>query len=425
MKKLSLAAIVVLCAVSASAMEFQTLGYQSVSMGGAGVASSSGSYATYNNPALLAKSKYDAEIALSAGIGAHDHGAGASFASLNDSGFIDTIDKANNNYTSLSTQDKQNLISGKDIILNMDGNSLEITPQAALAMQFGSFGLGVFATSDIVATAHIDQTHNQLIFKNGSNYAKIDDAGVMTTSASDTYGYSTNSIEYAMNNGLSYVQAKGIVVGEVPLAYGYNFALSGGDVMVGGAVKYMQGVTYTQKMKIDNSGTASSSEKLDKTTSSFGVDLGLAYQPYFSKNLTLALVAKDINTPEFKFVDGTKVKLDPMVRAGLAYNIFQSLEVAADIDLTKNKTLVSGTDSQMFGGGLNYHPVSWFSIRGGAMQNLDAKDKAGIIYTAGLGFGLKWLQVDLSGQMASKTTTVEGTSYPEYAKINLALLSRW
>ena len=120
MKKLSLVAIVVLCAVSASAMEFQTLGYQSVSMGGAGVASSSGSYATYNNPALLAKSKYDAEIALSAGIGAHDHGAGASFAALNDSGFIDTIDKANNNYTSLSTQDKQNLISGKDIILNMD-----------------------------------------------------------------------------------------------------------------------------------------------------------------------------------------------------------------------------------------------------------------------------------------------------------------
>jgi hypothetical protein len=59
------------------------------------------------------------------------------------------------------------------------------------------------------------------------------------------------------------------------------------------------------------------------------------------------------------------------------------------------------------------------------MQNLDAKDKAGIIYTAGLGFGLKWLQLDLSAQMASKTTTVEGTSYPEYAKINLALISRW
>lgn len=195
--------------------------------------------------------------------------------------------------------------------------------------------------------------------------------------------------------------------------------------MVGGAVKYMQAVTYIQNMKIDNSGTQSNSTKLDKTSSSVGVDLGLAYQPYFSKDLTLGLVAKDLNTPEFKFVDGTKVKLDPMVRAGFAYNIFESLEIAADIDLTKNKTLVSGADSQMVGGGLNYHPASWFSLRGGAMQNLDSKDNAGLIYTAGLGFGLKWLQLDLSGQYASKTTTVDGTSYPEYAKINLALISRW
>jgi hypothetical protein len=425
MKKLSLVAIAALCAVSASAMEFQTLGYQSVSMGGAAVANSSGSYATYNNPALLAKKKYDAEIGLSVGVGAHDHDAGASFQALNDSGFVDTINKANSDYTTLTTQDKQNLVDGKNIIIKMNGNSLEITPQAALAMQFGSFGLGVFATSDIVATAYIDQTHNQLIFKNGTNYAKIDDSGVMTTSTSDTYGYTTNSIEYAMNNGLSYVQARGIVVGEVPLAYGHSFDLSGGNLMVGGALKYMQALTYTQNMKIDNSGSQSNSAKNDKTDTSFGVDLGLAYVPSFAKDLTLGLVGKDLNTPEFSFVDGTKVKLDPMIRAGLAYNIFESLEVAADIDLTKNKTLVSGADSQMVGGGLNYHPVSWFSLRGGAMQNLDSKDNAGIIYTAGLGFGFKWLQVDLSAQMASKTTTVDNATYPEYAKVNLALISRW
>ena len=425
MKKLSLVAIAALCAVSASAMEFQTLGYQSVSMGGAAVANSSGSYATYNNPALLAKKKYDAEIALSAGAGVHDHNAGASFQSLNDSKFVDTINKANNDYTSLTTQDKQNLVNGKNIIIGMDGNSLEITPQAALATQFGSFGLGVFATSDIVATAHIDQTHNQLIFKNGTNYAKIADDGTMSTSTSDTYGYTTNSLEYAINNGLSYVQAKGIVVGEVPLAYGHSFELSGGNLMVGGSLKYMQALTYIQNMKIDNSGSQSNSTKNDKTDTSFGVDLGLAYIPNFSKDLTLALVGKDLNAPEFSFVDGSKVKVDPMVRAGFAYNIFESLEIAADIDLTKNKTLVSGSDSQMAGGGLNYHPASWFSLRGGLMQNLDSKDNAGIIYTAGLGFGLKWLQIDLSGQYASKTTTVNNATYPEYAKINLALISRW
>ncbi len=60
--KLSLAVITALCITSASAMQFQTLGYKSIGMGGAGVANSSGSVATYNNPALLAKTKYDVEI---------------------------------------------------------------------------------------------------------------------------------------------------------------------------------------------------------------------------------------------------------------------------------------------------------------------------------------------------------------------------
>lgn len=423
MKRLSAAAIAALCITSASAMEFQTLGYKSVAMGGAAVASSSGSFATYNNPALLAKSQYDVEIALGAGIEAHDHGAGASFQALDDKSFIDTLDKASNDITTLSLEDKQNLIDGKNIIMDMNGNTLEIAPQAYLATQIGSYGIGVFVSSDVAGTAVVDQAHDQLIFENGGNYAQINNDG--TVSSSNAAAYSSSSIEYAVNNGLTYVQARGIVLGEVPIAYGHKFELSGGNLMVGGAAKYMQAVTYTEKVKIDNSGSTSDSTKKDKTSTNFGVDLGLAFVPAFSHDLTLALVAKDLNAPEFSFVDNTKVKVDPMVRAGVAYNIFESLEIAADIDLTKNKTLVSGVDSQMVGGGLSYHPASWFALRGGLMQNLDSNDNSGVIYTAGLGFGLKWLQLDLSAQMSGESTTVNGASYPKYAKVNLALISRW
>ena len=59
------------------------------------------------------------------------------------------------------------------------------------------------------------------------------------------------------------------------------------------------------------------------------------------------------------------------------------------------------------------------------MQNLDSNDKAGLVYTAGLGIGVKWFQVDLSGQMSGNKSTVDGTSIPQYAKVNLALISRW
>jgi hypothetical protein len=59
------------------------------------------------------------------------------------------------------------------------------------------------------------------------------------------------------------------------------------------------------------------------------------------------------------------------------------------------------------------------------MKNLDSNDEAGLIYTAGMGIGGKWLQVDLSGQISGNSNTVQDVSVPRYAKINLALISRW
>jgi len=425
-KKLSLAVITAICTTSVSAMGFQTLGYKSVAMGGAGVASSAGSFAAYNNPALLAKVPYDVEISLGGGVSEYDHGAGASFKALDDSGFIDTLDKADNDPL-LTSSDKANLLNGKNIILNMNGNALEVKPQAYLAVQIKNFGIGVFGSSDIVGTAVVDQAHNKLIFKNNTSstptYYELNDD--KTESASTAAAYNTSSMEYALNNGLTYVQTRGIILGEVPIAYAHNFELSSGNLMIGGAAKYMQAMTYLEKFKIDNSGSSDNSVKKDKTSSNFGIDLGVAYEPYFSNDLTLALVAKDLNSPDFKFVDGSTYTVDPMVRAGVSYNIFKSLEVAVDMDLTKNKTFVSDVDSQMLGGGLNWHPASWFSLRGGAMKNLDTHDNAGLIYTAGLGFGLKWFQLNLSAQLSPKTTTVDGSSIPQYAKANLALISRW
>jgi len=420
--KLSIAVAVALLATSASAMQFQTLGYKSVAMGGAAVASSSGSMATYNNPALLAKTPYDVEVSLGGGLSYYDHGVAASVKALDDSGFMDTLEKADNDISSLSAQDTQSLISGKNVVLNMDGNAIQLAPQVYLSAQAGSFGLGVFASSDIVCIANINQTYDKLIFENGGTYVELQDNGNVV--ASSAGAYNSTSMKFAIDSGLSYMNAVGIVVTEVPLAYGHTFELSGGNLMVGGAIKYMKGYSYTEKVSLDDVDN-NTGAKTDLTSNNVGIDLGLAYEPSFVKDLTLALVAKNLNSPDFDVIGGSKIEVDAMVRAGLAYDIFDSLEIAADIDLTKNKTLLASVDSQMVGGGLNFHPVSWFAVRAGIMKNMADNDKAGMIYTAGLGFGLKWLQVDLSGQMSANTTTVDGTEVPQYAKVSLALISRW
>ncbi|MBA1438415.1 MAG: conjugal transfer protein TraF [Epsilonproteobacteria bacterium] len=427
-KKFTLLGVALLSATMLNAMKFETLGYKSVAMGGAAVASSSGSLATYNNPALLAKSRYDVEISLGGGDSYEDFGASASVKALDNSGFLDAIDRVSGDITNISQSDINTILKGKNIVLGMDGDAVSVNPQGYVAAQIYGFGFGVFGSSEVVGTAKVDQAHNLLMIEdtaNPGNYVTINDDGTTTTST-NTALYQAQSIEYALNNGLTYIDVAAILVAEVPVGYGHKFELSGGNLMVGGALKYMRGYTYTEPYKIDNSGNVDSgSGKKDQTSSTFGVDVGVAFEPAFAKDLTLALVAKDLNSPEFDVVDGTKVKVKPMYRVGVAYNIFDSLEIAADYDISANETFVEGTKSQMLGGGLNWHPASWFALRGGLMQNMDANDKAGLIYTAGLGFGLKWLQLDVSGQYASNSTTVDGQTVPEYAKINVALISRW
>ncbi len=431
-KKLILLGVTILSTTILSAMQFETLGYKSVAMGGAAVASSSGSLTTYNNPALLAKKKYDVEVSLGTGVSYEDFGASASIKALSDDEFLNTINKVAGDLTNLVQSDINTIIKGKNIVLDMNGDAVSVNLHGCIATQVSDFGFGVFGSSETVGSAVIDQNHNLLMIEGISQsgygyYLTIDNNGTATISiksATVQQQYQAQSLEYALKHGLTYIDVISIAITEVPIAYGYKIELPGGNLLVGGALKYMYGYTYAEKHKIDNSGNTYA-EKKNKTSSTFGVDVGMAFEPSFVKDLTIAMVAKDLNSPEFNVADGTKIKVEPMYRVGAAYNIFDSLEIAADYDLSANKIFVKNVKSQMLGGGVNWHPSSWFALRGGLMQNMDDNDQVGLIYTAGLGFGIKWFQLDLSGQYSSKSTTVNGKTVPEYAKANIALISRW
>jgi hypothetical protein len=105
-------------------------------------------------------------------------------------------------------------------------------------------------------------------------------------------------------------------------------------------------------------------------------------------------------------------------------DIGDMLTLAFDMDLTTNKTYIPNYDARFVGGGVAFHPASWFSVRGGLMENLKESDE-GLIYTAGLGFGLKWFQLDLAGEVSSKKGEYDGNQIPRYARVQLALVSKW
>lgn len=410
--------------LGAQAQSFAPIGYKAASMGGAGVASSKNALASYYNPALLAKPDSDVEIAIGAGIGFVDNGAVESVNKLDDAGFSELIDKASTDYTTLTPADRAALINSKNIIIGMDGQGGLVTPDAYFSAQISSFSLGVIGSSEIAASAVVDQAHDQLIFENSGSYYYIDGTG------SNITDYQNTSLEYAVNNGLTYLDVDTLSIAEVPLSYGHAFDTAMGDISLGGSFKFMQGTTYNGKINLDTEfgDIEDRLKSTEKKTSTFGVDLGLLYEPEFSEGLRIGLVGKNLNKPEFDRIDGSKIEVDPMIRVGLAYDIFDSLEVAVDYDISENDTLLVSTTgaykTQYLGGGLNWHPVTWASLRAGLMDNLSSSQE-GTIYTAGLAVGPSFFQLDVSAQMSSKENTVDGDSYPASARVNIALISRW
>lgn len=416
---------------SAQAREFQPIGYESISMGGAGVASAKGSMAGYYNPALLARSTYAAEVGVSVGVAAREHNLANNIDQLSQADFSDAVSRvAGNALTpgSNTQADRDALTTSQAILSNMAGgqNGLALMPSAALGIQVKRVGVGIYGTSDATASAVVDPNHLALSIANAGSYYSYDPV-------TNTYApilqsvYDASSLEYALNNGLTYVKLSGLAVAELPVSYGHPIDLAVGKLGLGASLKYMNAKTYNASIKID---TASGDigdqlDGKDKSSTAMGVDAGVLFTPTAFERLTVGLVGKNINSPSFEtVVSGENYKVEPQYRAGLNMMLLSSLDLALDMDLTSNKTFIGGIDAQYLGGGLNFHPASWFSLRAGAMKNL-ASSEEGTVVTAGLGFGLKWLQIDAAAQMSTSKGYFDGQEVPRYARANVSLVSRW
>ncbi|WP_457592174.1 conjugal transfer protein TraF [Hydrogenimonas sp.] len=423
-----------IAAAAAQAMSFQPLGFESMGMGGAGVASATGSMAAYYNPALLSVNGHKTEVGLSGGVGVAEYNLAENIDRLSNDDLTGTIqriaDKAPTGPN--SDQDRANITDALNVLSKMskETSGLVLTPGGAFGVQIKNFGIGVYVSSEATAVPVIDQNHLDLIVLGnvaGQDLYAYYDPATDTYTTVDQATYESSSLEYALNNNLTYLSLKGLSVGEVPFSYGHAFETSAGTIGVGGSLKYMYGLTYDTRVSIDTqSGDLDGAFKdRDRSTSAFGVDLGAYYTPKAEPNLRFGIVGKNLNAPEFDTVTNRVYKVDPMVRAGVYYaGLDHWLDFALDVDLTANKTFLDDIDSQYIGGGINIHPNQFFSLRLGAMQNV-ADDTFGTVLTAGLGLGFKQLQFDISGMMSTETGYYDGNDIPRYARVNFALVSRW
>lgn len=413
------------------AVEFQPLGFEPLSMGGAGVASARGSSATYYNPALLAVHEHGTQMEVSGGLGIREINVARHVDTLADAEIMDTIDRITNNAPfdgTNSLEDQSNITAIKDTLRSISvKNGIQFMPSITMSAQMGNFGFGVYGISEATAYAVIDPQRLDLIVENSGFYFEYNELTDEYNASVDANDYVARSIEYALDNGLTYLKLTGLAYTEIFLSHARTFTFAPGALSIGAAFKIMPGYTFDEKIAIDTESGEIDDELTDneKSDASWGIDLGVLYRPQRFERLSLGLVLKNLNTPEFETPHGTTLEVKPQMRTGLKYDLWKDrLSMALDMDLTNNSTFVPGYKSQYLGGGLSFHPRSWFCIRAGAMQNMQDSTE-GTILTSGFGLGIKWFQLDCALQWSTKNTVYDREKYPSSLRGQVSIVSKW
>jgi hypothetical protein len=349
----------------AMALEFVSVGPRSIGMGGAGVAVTTDSLATYWNPAGLAMTQtVDVRI----------QGGGQVIDRLGIADAIHDLEKFDPNDQNVAA----NIAKANDIAnrINRPGATVSINGSAGLYIK-GHLGEHAF----------------------GFNVSDVPTGGGFVSS-SDPVGArcnpDPNNCATATSVSLRGTMAlRALEVRQVAMSYAYAFA----DKMfsIGVTGKFLQGAAYSGSMGLTGGTDVTITDNFGKGTLStaFGIDVGAIYRP--SSWLRFGMVAKDINQPTFDDVGGGELKLTPQIRGGVAVNPYSSLTLTADVDATSNKTFVPGVKSQVLSLGAEQTIFSEFlSFRLGAFKNM--KD-AGTPFTptAGLGLRIFAFRADVGG----------------------------
>lgn len=282
----------------------------------------------------------------------------------------------------------------------------------------GAVGIGLFASAFSNASAQIDPNNNKLIFDLGGKYYQASISG-----NSVTLEYLQNQTDLTgsiMNDKARHsLYANALALVEIPIGYGHTIFTPMGDVNLGLAVKFIQGIGYGDKVNfaVGNMPSVSVDKNKMDMAQTFGLDFGLLYSPRFVKNLHLGLVAKNVNSPTINRTGVADTTLHPQVRAGVSYEMMDFLTFAFDADVLPNETLsLSSPKSQFFGGGVmaNFKKVDF---RLGAMQDIRSNAGEGLILTGGLNlFGF----LDVAMQYGlGQNITIQGINVSNYMSLRV------
>jgi len=236
----------------------------------------------------------------------------------------------------------------------------------------------------------------ELIYQSVKSGANIYDPAVQEVLNSIVQATSTN--QPVITDNQTGIHFRGLLMQEYCFSYAQPFFDK--KLSLGANAKILHGTGYSQALRYgDVDDTDMIVDRLTDPTrftdsSNFGLDIGVLYQPF--KPLRFGLTARNINSPTFDLPDNEEYEVNSTWRAGVAYLPFKWLTLAADIDLTKNPSLVMfDYKSREYSVGAEVRN-RFVAVRAGLTGNLLNNDDQ-LDYALGLGLGAgKFFQLDVA-----------------------------
>lgn len=231
----------------------------------------------------------------------------------------------------------------------------------------------------------------------------------------------------AYSNNTSALNITGASFTEIAAGYAWDLKMLAG-LSLGANLKLINGRTATSTFRFLADSDTSESFKLENTKSSWqpAADLGLLWDvnkkyPRIPLSPKFGLTVRNINSPKFDTAAGSDYDLDRQARMGIAVWPAKFWTVAVDMDITKNKTALSGFESRQLALGTEINVVNRkkfnIPLRGGIMKNL-ADSSSKMAYTLGTGLNLLYMHFDVAGAISADRTTLDGEKVPTKAALS-------
>ena len=362
-----------------SAIPFGAFDPRSLAMGGAGVASGTSANAAYYNPALLSMYKTRKEIGRNSRFIFPTFTARAAEAVIDNRNIEDenleqdletAIGDFNDNMNSQNAQGVLNAATDLSNRLNEVADG-PIHADANIGMILGighkHEGGSIIINRRGVGTGAIEDFQSDLALLEDYVEAMqfVESGGTAGAPHPELYDPASGTLQYNQGDLTSSGRGSGMDITEIGMAMSKEFQILGRGIAVGITPKIIHVVTY------DFSATAATgnteSDELDNEEWDVNLDVGFAHE--INSQWRAGLIFKYLRSLSYTTALGTELKIDPQVRAGVAYDSPWGL-YAVDFDVIENDPVGYGSPSQLLSLGGEWNYRRWLQLRAGISRNM-------------------------------------------------------